>query len=157
MLKIFIEPMKLKVVRYSDDGDSTAGLLFINGKFECYTLEDEHREVKVMGETCIPEGTYKLGLRTVGGFNKRYTSKFPDIHKGMLQVMDVPGFEYILIHLGNTDEHTAGCLLVGSSANNNQYEDGFISASKTAYKRFYSRVAAALEAGTLVEIEYVML
>ena len=45
----------------------------------------------------------------------------------MLHVLDVPGFEYILIHCGNTDEHTAGCLLVGDSQENNQItKDGFI-------------------------------
>ena len=151
--------MKLEVLRISSQSDSTNGILFDvteGRKFLCYTLEDEHRETKVMSETRIPAGTYKITLRTVGGFDKRYTAKYGEMHKGMLWVRDVPGFEYILIHTGNTDEHTAGCLLVGSSQQENISKgDGFISASVAAYKRIYPSIAAALEAGEEVTITYI--
>ena len=91
----------LEVLRYSSATDSTLGLLFENGahgrEFLAYTLEDEFREEKVSAETRIPEGTYDVKLRTVGGFHSRYLDKFgADFHKGMLHVQDVPGFEYIL-------------------------------------------------------------
>ena len=46
-----------------------------------------------MGETRIPKGIYKIGLRTVGGHHIKYSSKFPSIHKGMLQVLDVANFQ----------------------------------------------------------------
>ena len=49
--------MKLQVVRTKFGKDATNGLLFVNGVFECYTLEDQYQAVKVMHETCIPEGT----------------------------------------------------------------------------------------------------
>jgi hypothetical protein len=82
--------MLLKVLRYSSQEDSTNGLLFEitqqGSHFLCYTLEDEYREEKKYGETRIPDGLYKLGLRTEGGFNGRYGKRFPAIHKGMLQV-----------------------------------------------------------------------
>jgi hypothetical protein len=66
----------------------------------------------------------------------------------MLHVLDVPGFDYILIHCGNTDEHTAGCLLVGDSQENNQItKDGFIGKSTQAYKRIYPDIANAIECG----------
>ena len=154
--------MKLEVLRISSQKDSTNGILFdITGgqrKFLCYTLEDEHRPIdqKVMGETRIPAGTYKMTLRTVGGFHGRYAKRYPDMHKGMLWVRNVPGFEYILIHSGNTDEHTAGCLLVGDSQyeNINSKPDGFIGASRTAYERIYPDIAAALESGKNVTITY---
>jgi len=68
----------------------------------------------------------------------------------MLWVRDVPGFEYILIHTGNTDEHTSGCLLVGNSSD---YK-GFIGSSVDAYKRVYPSIAEALENGEDVEITY---
>ena len=150
--------MNLEVLRISSESDSTSGLLFdtTNGrKFLAYTLEDEHRDEKVMHETRIPSGTYKIKLRTVGGFHSRYEKKYGDMHKGMLHVQDVPGFEYILIHTGNTDEHTSGCLIIGDSQENNQLtKNGFIGKSTQAYKRVYPKIAAALENGEDVEITY---
>ena len=71
--------------------------------------------------------------------------------KGMLWVRDVPGFEWILIHTGNTDEHTAGCLLVGNSSD----LKGFIGSSVNAYKRIYPPIAKAIENGEEVTIEYI--
>ena len=160
--------MKLEVIRFSSGTDSTNGLLLevieqgndIDGlwqqkKFLAYTLEDEQRDTKVFGETRIPNGDYKLGLRKVGGYHARYTKRFPHIHIGMLHVLDVPGFEYILIHCGNTDEHTAGCLLVGDSQETNLItKDGFIGKSTQAYKRIYPRIAEALDCGEEVTITY---
>lgn len=152
--------MKLEVLRFSSQEDSTNGILFdvTDGKrkFLCYTLEDEHREEKVSGETRVPAGTYDLVLRTVGGFHSRYTKKYGEMHKGMLWVWDVPGFEYILIHTGNTDEHTAGCLLVGDNQRANFGDsDGFVGSSVNAYKRIYPPIAEAIERGDKVTITYV--
>ena len=151
--------MKLEVLRISSQSDSTNGILFdtTNGrKFLAYTLEDEYRETKVKGETRIPAGTYKIKLRKEGGFHGRYTTKYGSMHKGMLHVQDVPGFDYILIHTGNTDEHTDGCLLVGNTQTENiGTKDGFIGASVDAYKRIYPPIASALENGEDVEITYV--
>ena len=152
--------MKLEVLRFSSQKDSTNGLLFdiTNGRnFLAYTLEDEKREDKVMHETRVPAGTYKIELRTVGGFHGRYVKKYGSMHKGMLHVQDVPGFEYILIHTGNTDEHTMGCLLVGDTQQQNvsKSKDGFIGASNDAYKRIYPPIAEALLRGEEVEISYI--
>jgi len=151
--------MELEVLRFSSQKDSTNGLLFdVTGgkrKFLCYTLEDEHRDDKVKGETRVPAGTYKITLRTTGGFHARYEKKYGSMHKGMLWVREVPNFEYILIHTGNTDEHTAGCLLVGNSQQANfGSSDGFIGSSVDAYKRIYPAIAAALEEGEEVSITY---
>ena len=152
--------MKLEVLRFSSQKDSTNGVLFnvTEGReFLCYTLEDEYRNEKIKGETRIPAGTYKITLRTVGGFHGRYEKKYGEMHKGMLWVRDVPNFEYILIHTGNTDEHTAGCLLVGDTQNQNitKSKSGFIGSSVDAYKRIYPSIASALERGDDVEISYV--
>ena len=141
--------MKLQVLRFSSESDSTNGLLFdiTDGiKFLAYTLEDERREEKVMSETRIPAGTYKIKLRTEGGHHNKYASRYGNMHKGMLWLQDVPNFKWILIHCGNTDEHTAGCLLVGDSQENNQIKtNGFIGSSSNAYKRIYPAIAEAVE------------
>ena len=150
----------LEVLRYSSGTDSTLGILSENGptgrEFLAYTLEDEFREEKVSAETRIPEGTYDVKLRTTGGFNNRYSQKFgTPWHKGMLHVQDVPGFEYILIHTGNTDENTMGCLLVADSSQQNITKDGFIGASVDAYKRIYPELAQWLADGNKLTITYI--
>jgi len=151
--------MNLEVVRFLSESDSTSGLLFDTTggkrKFLAYTLEDEYREEKVMHETRIPAGTYEITLRTVGGFHTKYTERYGEMHKGMLWVRNVPGFEYILIHTGNTDEHTSGCLLLGDTQTNNQIKKGgFTGSSTQAYKRVYPPIAEILNSGGNVNITY---
>jgi len=108
--------MKLLVERFTSDEDTTISAVYLDDVFQCFGLEDEYREEKVASKTRIPAGTYKVGVRTTGGFHSRYKNKFSEFHQGMLHVQDVPRFEFILIHVGNTDENTAGCLLVGTGA-----------------------------------------
>ena len=150
--------MKLEVLRFSSHSDSTLGLLFDvteGRKFLCFTLEDEARVTKVMAETRIPEGTYELKLRTVGGYHERYVKKYGSFHKGMIHVQDVPNFKYILWHTGNTDEHTAGCLLLGDTSQQNISKEGFIGASTAAYKRIYPNIAEAILSGEKVTAKYI--
>ena len=160
--------MKLQVLRFNSKSDSTNGLLFdiTNGvNFLCYTLEDERRDKKVMSETRVPAGVYSIKLRDEGGMTKRYAKKYGDLHKGMLCVHNAPNwkiitpnmtFQYVLIHVGNTDEHTAGCLIIGDTQENNSIvKDGFIGKSTQAYKRIYPPIAAALENNEEVTIEYI--
>jgi len=147
--------VKLQVVRTQFGRDATNGLLFIDGLFECYTLEDQYQEVKVMHETCIPEGTYDVKFRTVGGFHEKYKKRYGNSHYGMLHLQDVPGFTYILIHAGNTDEHTSGCLIVGETQQDlDVSEDGFIGSSGKAYVKLYNKIAKQLLIGNPVTIEY---
>ena len=144
--------MIIKVLRYSDDGDSTLGLMYIDGVFSCYVLEDEHRNEKVYGQTRIPEGVYPVKLRKEGGFHKRYMKKFTGIHVGMLEIQNVPNFEYVLIHIGNDEDDTDACLLVGNTANNNQVDAGFVGHSGDAYIQIYPNIADALLEGEEVFI-----
>ena len=150
--------MKLEVLRFSSGADSTSGLLFdvTRGReFLCYTLEDQYQTKKIMQETRIPAGSYKIKYRKEGGFHKKYTKRYPDIHRGMLHVTNVPNFKWILIHTGNTDEHTAGCLLLGDPQENNQIKkDGFIGKSSQAYVRVYDHIANAMDMGEEVTITY---
>ena len=98
------------------------------------------------GKTRIPAGEYEIKLRTVGGFHERYSQRF-NFHKGMLHLQKVKEFKYILIHIGNTEEDTAGCILVG-----NYQGGGAIWESEQAYKRLYRKVLEAIEAGERVVI-----
>tara|TARA_R110002167_G_scaffold44607_1_gene134045 strand:+ start:386 stop:880 length:495 start_codon:yes stop_codon:yes gene_type:complete len=152
--------MKLKLLRINSSKDSTNGLLYditSDPKFLCYTLEDEPREVKVKHETCIPAGEYCLGFRKVGRLHDKYQYRFPEIHTGMIEILDVPNFKYILIHCGNTDEDTSGCLLLGDTQeNNNIKQKGFVGKSTQAYFRVYKAIAEALQSGehcTLVVVD----
>ena len=147
--------VKLTVVRTQFGTDATNGLLFIDGIFECYTLEDQYQAVKVMHETCIPEGTYNIKFRKTGGFHAKYTERYKNAHHGMLHIQDVPNFTYILIHTGNTDEHTSGCLIVGETQQDLEVsKDGFIGSSAVAYKKMYAKVAKQLLQNKDVTIEY---
>lgn len=147
--------MKLQVIRTQFGKDATNGMLFIDGVFECYTLEDQYQAVKVMHETCIPEGTYDIKFRKTGGFHAKYTERYKNAHYGMLHIQDVPNFTYILIHTGNSDEHTSGCLIVGETQQDLDIsKDGFIGSSTVAYKKMYAKVAGQLLQGKKVSIEY---
>ena len=144
--------MKINLIRTQFGNDATNGLLFIDEVFECFTLEDQYQDKKVFGETCIPEGTYPVEFRKEGGFHNRYSTKY-DFHKGMLEIKDIPNFKWVLFHLGNTDENTAGCVLVGDTQQDlDVSKDGFIGSSGNAYKKFYPKVATALENGESVSL-----
>ena len=153
--------MILEVLRISSQKDSTRGILFDitdnKRKFLCYTVEDEYRATKVMHETRIPAGVYQLTLRSEGGFHSRYISKYgADWHRGMIYVNNVPGFEYILWHTGNTDESTSGCLILGDSQTSNLVQaDGFVGSSVNSYKKVYPIVRDAILSGEKVLVKYV--
>jgi hypothetical protein len=145
--------MKLEVLRFNSSDDFTNGILFDvsnnTRKFLSYTLEDEKRTKKVAGETRIPAGEYNLSLRKEGGFHSRYSAKF-SFHMGMIHVDDVPNFKYILWHIGNDDDDTSGCLLLGKTS-----QDGFIGSSTDAYKEVYKYVAPVIESGKKVLVNYI--
>lgn len=141
--------MTINLWRYNSDKDHTNGLIMVDGKFICYSIEDEYQAKKVYSETRIPNGIYDIKLRSFGGFHERYLSKYGDWHKGMLQVMNVPNFEDILIHKGNSDKDTAGCILTGSS---NFMGANWVEDSTNAYEKLYPIVRDALLSGDEVKI-----
>ena len=147
----------IKIVRYSTGEDDTLGKLYINNELYCYTLEDQYRATAVSRETRIPAGEYEVLFRKVGGMNDTYTVKYPDIHKGMLWLHNVPGFQYILIHIGNSEADTKGSILVGSHVvgENNTQKARQITGSKDAYYKVYPIVAAHLEKGGKVTVKIV--
>lgn len=143
--------MELKLQRIDKGTESSIGSIHIVegmiSMLQCFTCEDEPRISKVAGKTRIPAGRYKIKLRTEGGKHQRYSELF-DYHEGMLHLQDVPGFEWIYIHIGNTHKDTLGCILTGTTPNHDYLEGGgTVSNSAMAYKRLYLKVVDALHNG----------
>jgi len=134
--------MELKLCRKYFYEKSTIGHLYVDGTFECFTLEDKVREpgVKVPRETAIPYGTYKVII----DFSGRFQCLMPHI-------LDVPMFEGIRIHTGNTDANTEGCILVGAVLENQD----FIGSSRVAFDKLFGKLKAALDSGVGIVISIV--
>lgn len=154
--------MNLILQRFSDNRDSTLGLLFkkiLVGTeerlhFVAYTLEDEFREEKVSKETRIPAGFYEVIINKADTEKTlSYRKKYAPWFKYHLMLKNVPGFIGIYIHIGNTDADTEGCILLGDSADNNTITAGNVTSSTPAFQRFYREVYPLLEAGNKVHIE----
>jgi hypothetical protein len=88
------------------------GELFIDGESYCYTVEDAIRKVKLEGKTAIPRGLYEVVLtRSPRAARGGLWTPWPDFALPLL--VNVPGFEGIRVHSGNTAEDTEGCIIVG--------------------------------------------
>ena len=116
--------MNLLLKRAHGTKDYTHGQLFIDNIYFCDALEDQERENKILGETAIPCGTYKVIL-TISNRFKRL----------MPLLVNVPNFSGIRIHNGNTKDHTEGCILVGK-----KIKDGFIGESKITFKALMKKL-----------------
>lgn len=142
--------MNITLERYDIGPEDVIGNFYINGVLQCKTLEDQYREIKVKGDTCIPEGTYEVKLLTSGHHNYEYASGqygkiIKEMHKGMLWLQNVPNFQGILIHIGNTDKDTEGCILVGQTVVKGVPPRRALQQSTLAYERIYSLIVKAFE------------
>jgi hypothetical protein len=119
----------------------TAGKFFIDGNLECCTLEDTVREpgIKIPKKTAIPAGKYRL----VCDFSSRFQRMMPHI-------LNVPGFEGIRIHAGNTEEDTEGCILVGR-----ERQDGgrVITYSRSTFDDLFSKIFMCGDKDCWIEIK----
>ena len=149
--------MKLKLLRFSTGNESTYGALYIEDEFQCFTLENAFHKEKINKKTRINGDTeYKISLRDEGGYHEKYRAKFGSMHRGMLYLNDVDNFEWILIHIGNEETNTDGCILVGNTiGSNNQLVDGFIGDSTNAYIKLYPKVRDAILNGENVILKII--
>jgi Family of unknown function (DUF5675) len=121
--------MELQVKRTDFTDNSTIGELSVNGQFECYTLEDMVRPVKIAGKTAIPAGRYEVII----DFSQRFGRLLP-------LLLNVPNFEGVRIHPGNAAADTEGCILVGE-----EKSQDFVGQSRAAFDRLFAKLSAAAE------------
>ena len=140
--------MIITLLRVTEGDIFTEGKMYINGRFECYTVEDTDRHLeeevngKIYGKTAIPRGSYPITIT--------YSNAF---HRSLILVQDVPLFTGIRIHSGNSSEDTEGCIIVGSV--NNRDDDNWVGKSKVAYQKLHEKVYEALENNEQVTLEVV--
>lgn len=130
---------------------STGSQLLVDNRPFCFVVEDGHRDKKVKHETRIPAGRYRILPRTVGKFFERYSRMHG--HKFVPWLQDVPGFEFILMHIGNTILDTSGCLLVNRFLGMDRNGNYIGNDSMSVYKLLYSLMEKALERGEEIWIE----
>jgi hypothetical protein len=141
----------IKVLRYTDDGETTLGLLYIDDKFYCYTLEDTFREVKVKGKTRIGAGSYKVDFikeLTPLTLLYRKTRDWFDYH---LEIKNVPEFTGVYIHNGGTSADTEGCLLVADGITSNDTTK-MLTNSRQTFEEFYKLIGGKLRNNYTVNI-----
>ena len=139
--------MKLLNKRVALKDTYTIGHLSIDGVPECDVLEDkvrdidhdgkfDHGESKVFAETAIPYGTYKIIIT----YSERFKKDLP-------LLLNVPSFDGIRIHPGNTSEDTHGCLLVGHNT-----EMGKVTSSKDTFEKLFKKIKEAFDSNEEIEI-----
>lgn len=141
--------MKVLVKEVASRDLYTISKLFVNGSYLCDVLQDTNRgltqsmsleeinEIKVKGKTAIPKGTYQVTLNVVSPrFSKK--AQYAFCQGKLPRLINVPGYEGVLIHIGNTPEDTDGCLLVGYNKVKGQVID-----STKAFKELYSILSSA--------------
>lgn len=132
--------MKLQVIRSHFLPECTIGNLYVNGDEFCYTLEDVVREgPKVPNLTAIPYGTYNVVLDQSTRFKRL-----------MPHILNVPGFDGIRIHSGNTDKDTEGCILLGQTWDG---KSDFIGNSRIVFDKFFILLKTALDNHENVSLE----
>lgn len=150
--------MEIKVKRIAKKEAYTIGKMYVDGAYVCDTLEDKDRGltsnmsiaqicgVKVHGETAIPTGRYLVDMKTVSPrFGGRAQYQFC---KGILpRLCNTPGYQGVLIHIGNKAQDTDGCILVGENK-----AVGQVLNSTATFKRLYPILKAADERGEQIWI-----
>jgi hypothetical protein len=151
--------MKLKLIRTALRDSYTIGHLYVDDKFICDTLEDTDRGLeswmplkeitdrKIKGKTAIPTGTYIVNMGTV---SPKYSTqgKYDWIDAKLPRLVDVPGYQGILIHIGNDATDTDGCILVGENK-----QKGKVINSTITFEKLYKILKTAHESGQEITIK----
>ena len=152
--------MELLVKRVAKKNTYTIGKLYIDGEYFCDTLEDKDRglkqtdhiikikRTKVQHQTAIPTGTYEVTMNVVSPrFSKRDFYRKNCYGGRVPRILDVPGFDGILIHIGNTAADSSGCILVGKNS-----QVGKVLNSTNTFKNLYKILDDANRNGESIKI-----
>ncbi len=145
--------MELKLTRIAKKTDYTIGRLYIDDVYCCDTIEDKDRGLrqwegeaacrkkKIKGVTAIPTGRYRV---TLGVYSQRFgkQEKYNFTGGFLPRLVDVPAFEGIVIHIGNTAKDTEGCILVGQNK-----VRGMVIKSKKTFTALYAKIKEAKVSG----------
>ena len=139
--------MKILLDRFFKGPKYTVGYLYIDGKYFCDTIEDVDRGLlnsmplseiiakKIPSKTAIPRGTYKITLDVV---SPKYSKRdyYIKVCKGKVpRILNVKGFEGILLHTGNSEESSAGCIILGENK-----VKGKVINSRVTFEKFYKEL-----------------
>lgn len=124
--------MQIKLERaYMPDGSCTLGKMTLENGWSCTTLEnpwlDNQRKI-----SCIPEGTYKLRKRISPIVNRTSKNEFDE----GWEVVGVEGRSLIMVHIGNYERNTHGCILTGEGYSYHQTEGFTVTSSANAFRQF---------------------
>lgn len=162
----------LRIKRFIFNTDNTISQLFVNDVKTCFGIEDEIRQVKVHGETAIPYGRYPLWYRQSPKFSKYFYwsdslnklikakdwANLPRNEQTLYRQHDliwfqnIPEFQYVLLHWGNTDDDTEGCYIVGSSLGIVKGQDAVLNSQNTYMKIYPSIYNEIRKGGQYVEV-----
>lgn len=154
--------MRIRVERRWKKDTYTIGVLFVDGVRFCETLEDKDRGLKqtdslsyiksrkIYQETAIPTGVYEIAMDIT---SPKYSASswYKKLCQGKVpRLVNVPGWEGVLIHTGNNALQTAGCLLTGRNT-----KVGQLTESRATFEKLYKKMKAAYDRGEKISIEIV--
>lgn len=153
--------MKLTVKRIYNCPTYCIGRLYVNGVYQCDTLEDcdrglkktwlvsQIKAMKVPGATAIPKGTYPITLKVQSPkfASAKYKNQYGFCNGYLPRLLGVPGFDGVLIHIGNTAKDTEGCLLTGKNT-----VKGKVTDSTNTFRKLYKLIEAADKRGETISI-----
>lgn len=152
--------MKISLKRIYTNNQYTIGHIYVDGTYVCDSIEDadrglkdsmtldEIRSKKIKDKTAIPQGNYKVTMNVI---SPRFSKKkyYKDFCGGRLpRITSVKGFDGVLIHIGNTDKDSSGCLIVGYNK-----EKGKVLNSKQAFEKLYRMLDSANRNGEKIDIK----
>lgn len=152
--------MQLLLRRIAKRDTYTIGWLYINGKKFCDTVEDKDRGLtqntplaeikkkKVYAQTAIPTGTYTITMNVISPkFSKRDYYRRNCNGGRVPRLLNVPGYDGVLIHIGNSATASAGCILVGENT-----QVGKVLNSTNTFGKLYKELDAANKRGEKITI-----